>query len=47
MLVKNLDILLQQDQVILYFVLFNVTSVLSFESRVFLAEVMKKITKYF
>ena len=42
-----MDILLQQDLVILYFVLLNVTSVLSFDSRVFIAEVTTKITKYF
>ena len=46
-MLKNMDILLQQDLVILYFVLLNVTSVLSFDSRVFLAEATTKITKYF
>jgi hypothetical protein len=47
MLPNNLDILLLQDMVILYFFLLNVTNVLSFDSRVFLAELTKKITKYF
>jgi hypothetical protein len=47
MLLKNLDILLRQDLVILYFVLLNVMNVLSFDSRVFLAELTTKITKYF
>jgi hypothetical protein len=47
MLLKNLDILLWQDLVILYCFLLNVTNVFSFDSRVFLAELMTKITKYF
>ena len=47
MLLKNLDILLQQDLVIIYFVCVNMTSVLSFNSAVFLAEATTKITNYF
>ena len=44
---KNMDILLQQYLVIPYFVLLNVASVPSLDSRVFLAEATTKITKYF
>jgi hypothetical protein len=47
MLLKNLDILLRQDLVILYSVLLNVMNALFFDSRVFLAELTTKITKYF
>ena len=47
MLLKNMDTLLQQELVIIYFIRLNVMRVISFDSRVFLAEVTKKITKYF
>jgi hypothetical protein len=47
MLLKNLDILRRQDLVILYVVLLNVMNVLSFDSRVFLAETTTKSTRYF
>ena len=45
MLVNDLEILFQQDLVIIYFVRLIVTSVLSFNSRVFLAEATTNITK--
>ena len=46
MMFNNMDILLQQDLSILYFILLNVTSVLYLDSWVFLSEVTAKITKH-